>query len=728
MTLEAHAVVSCSPSLGAIPMPAFGVPHYFEQQTPSNPNENGTAAGVQFLRHAKLRVQEGAGLLLYACNMGFLVQEIDDTPGQPDLRLKDVIVAIQGSLLCGLDEDEIQDRFGAAFQDGAPLLVGASAHLAQLQPEELQQAVQHMISPVAVQVPSVPEALATCAMNPGLCPDDADDGVVVRADGSGAACSLEKSKWSGVRGRPGVLKGRYQYEIELEEACLLRVGFSGITSRRTVGKDARSFGYGGTGMKSNAGQFEQYGAEFSETAKVIVTCLMDRSDTSRQTISFCLNGVNQGVAFEIPEELIDVPLFPILCGRGSWRATCRFSRLVFPADGYAPLNQALAAGHAILGPKSKPELPRGLPVQEAHTLVKPGQRVTLYVVSGAWEGWHTCEVLDTDALGCYLRHEEDGFTETIPWMFLKTRYRMELLNEIGAQNDDGRSKTKLQEARDQFQLMQSLLFKVADQLPEHVLQAIDSKLTSRQKAFIIWLTAKCPEDRPELTATCKGLAGSKELKQWLETLQFTMHSSVIEEWCDRQGAICLSEIIENRDDLIADLGPILSCAERTQLLSQVAVEAAEMVTFHSQRADMVELLGAAIQELDKETFECIHGSLSSEGKHVLHSARQPAEETRAAHSEARKTSSVMLTCATNISKADRKLISQLGTRGSSSLLGGVERCAGCGEESAVGRGQVCEEDGSFYCGCCWKDWLRMGADINTEGMSPMSSLISVGGA
>lgn len=53
--------------------------------------------------------------------------------------------------------------------------------------------------------------------------------------------------------------GAYQYEVELKNECLMRVGWAALEGRRALGTDERSFGYGGTGMKSNCGKFEQLG-------------------------------------------------------------------------------------------------------------------------------------------------------------------------------------------------------------------------------------------------------------------------------------------------------------------------------------------------------------------------------------------------------------------------------------------------------------------------------------
>eukprot|EP00435_Cladocopium_sp_Y103_P034669 s2108_g9.t1 len=170
-------------------------------------------------------------------------------------------------------------------------------------------------------------------------PADADEGVEIDASKSSASCNADDA-WLGVRGRPGVLKGAYQYEVELKNECLLRVGWAALEGRRALGTDERSFGYGGTGMKSNCGKFEKYGEIFEAQTGAVVTCLLDRQDPRRSSISYCLNGRNLGVAFRLPPWLADVPLFPAICGREDWQATCRFRDLTFPHGGFWSLEDA----------------------------------------------------------------------------------------------------------------------------------------------------------------------------------------------------------------------------------------------------------------------------------------------------------------------------------------------------------------------------------------------------
>lgn len=176
-------------------------------------------------------------------------------------------------------------------------------------------------------------------MSIGLNSADADDGVNILDDGLFAECWAEEA-WLGVRGRPGVLRGAYQFEVEIANECLLRVGWAAGGGRRSLGTDDRSFAYGGTAMKSTGGKFEPYGDPHEGVEGAVLTCLVDRRDIRRQTISFCLNGQCLGVAFHLPVWLADVPLFPGLCGREDWKASCRFSDFTFPQHGYRPLAEA----------------------------------------------------------------------------------------------------------------------------------------------------------------------------------------------------------------------------------------------------------------------------------------------------------------------------------------------------------------------------------------------------
>jgi len=285
----------------------------------------------------------------------------------------------------------------------------------------------------------------------GLVSSDGDACVSISTDGLHATSTPEAARnaWHGVRGRPGVLRGKYQFEVKLMSESLLRVGWGALRTKRALGNDAHSFGYGGTAKKSNSAKYEDYGEKYEGQIGTVLSCLIDRQE---QTISFSINGRNLGIAFNIPTDCADVPLFLAICGKGAWEASCAYADLAFPEPGYRPLAEALAARDAVPGQSLSGTLaaPKGALVVTARSTqegvlkdqleaiaqatcipvegVVPGRRVVLHVNSGPWQGWYPCEVVDSDPRGCYLRHDSDGYTENVPWAFLNSgKYTMELL-------------------------------------------------------------------------------------------------------------------------------------------------------------------------------------------------------------------------------------------------------------------------------------------------------------
>eukprot|EP00746_Dinoflagellata_sp_MGD_P074813 gnl/MRDRNA2_/MRDRNA2_30170_c0_seq1.p1 gnl/MRDRNA2_/MRDRNA2_30170_c0~~gnl/MRDRNA2_/MRDRNA2_30170_c0_seq1.p1 ORF type:complete len:1055 (-),score=193.52 gnl/MRDRNA2_/MRDRNA2_30170_c0_seq1:243-3407(-) len=384
------------------------------------------------LRSSWLQVEESvAGLDLEPCSVGLLVEGVDTWPGQPGLRIRDAIVAIGNEVLVGLASGEMERRLAAGFFNGAALIVGSHEELLHMGMDDLREQIVLLLKDGCEKTPCNTQMPASA--NIGMCPDDADSEILFSEDCHSIMCEPPEEnakRWYGVRGRPGVLHGLYQFDIKLGCACLIRVGWAAINSRRALGLDARSFGFGGTGQKSNDGRFERYGEEFKDEAGVVISCLLDRRSQDDQTISFCINGCHLGVAFRLPPELADVPLFPSLCGKGKWSVSCHFQELIFPQPGYAELTNALAAGDAVAGPVGALKPPTGIEVRCGNRAeVQPGRRVVLHVLRGRWQGWFLCEVMSIDSLGCMLKHDVDGFEDKIFWAYLsgESNYRMELL-------------------------------------------------------------------------------------------------------------------------------------------------------------------------------------------------------------------------------------------------------------------------------------------------------------
>lgn len=90
------------------------------------------ARARQAARKGRLRVgaDGGAGLDLEASRWGYLVEGVDDEPGQPDVKVGDCIFAIGGQGLHGLDDEDLMHwRFGRNFADGVELTILPAEHM-----------------------------------------------------------------------------------------------------------------------------------------------------------------------------------------------------------------------------------------------------------------------------------------------------------------------------------------------------------------------------------------------------------------------------------------------------------------------------------------------------------------------------------------------------------------------------------------------------------------------
>mmetsp|Transcript_115904 Transcript_115904/g.201209 ORF Transcript_115904/g.201209 Transcript_115904/m.201209 type:complete len:733 (-) Transcript_115904:280-2478(-) len=717
--------------------------------TPSCQMQGNPSEKSSFMRRGRLRVEElvGAGLELLHCEGGYLVEEVEDYPGQPHLCPRDIIIAIGTSLLCGLSLEEIEDCFGGAFHDGASILCISEADLMSLSLQEIKENAHAALrADVCKATHLCPASIAPYSAQNGkshidecqanskglnsdalseagcLAPEDADKGVEVWEDRCRVICNNGNAKeWLGVRGCAGVLHGLYQFEVEVVGRSLLRVGVGTGAARRAVGKDGRSFGYGGTAMKSTGGKFEEYGEKFEAVSGAVVTCLVDRRDSEQQTISFCLNGKNQGLAFQIPENMADLPLFPMVCGRGGWQAVCHFRNLKYPSPAYQLWSDALQAGDAVSKKEREYQLPQGLSSREASAVVKAGHWVGLYVVDGSWEGWHRCEVLDVDALGCYLRHEEDDFTETIPWTFLNGRYRMQIISHCQMDSSNQNPVSRLDVVRSSCSTIKDALCKLADSLPEDVQNFIDTCLSLRQQTLIMWLASSgFDEEEFMLSASDAGLASSEALQEWLQALQLSAHSDIIKAWCEQQGAVCLLEIVQSRDELVSALRGSLSPTEVSRLQSTSAAEEAEVLYFRSLKSELVSLLSLIMKSLDAVILQSIKNQCSfSRDEWTIIEAAVPSGvqlvgciPSEVQHAE-KPTSrfnkiGVMTSSAERISRRDQKLL-QLAAATSIDTQCCPERkqCKSCGSLCKQPDSEgFSEDDGYFYCEACWMNWLH----------------------
>ncbi|XP_011173461.1 ATP-dependent RNA helicase Ddx1 [Solenopsis invicta] len=107
--------------------------------------------------------------------------------------------------------------------------------------------------------------------------------------------SREQKEWHGCRANKGVSgSGKYFFEATVTDEGLCRVGWSTSQAALDLGTDKFGYGFGGTGKKSNAKQFDNYGEAFG--MHDVIGCFLD---LAKGEIKFTKNGVDLGVAFTL---------------------------------------------------------------------------------------------------------------------------------------------------------------------------------------------------------------------------------------------------------------------------------------------------------------------------------------------------------------------------------------------------------------------------------------------
>jgi ATP-dependent RNA helicase DDX1 len=173
-------------------------------------------------------------------------------------------------------------------------------------------------------------------VKPLLSVDDRDVGIALDE-----SCLLMQSRnefqWEGCRGTVGVTKGKYYYEMTVTDEGLGRVGWSTKAATLDLGTDAYGFGYGGTGKKSNAKQFSDYGVPYKHGDTV--GCFIDADDG---VISYSVNGKVFDAAFRIPMNLRGFAFYPaIVLKNAEVRVNFGSLPLLFPPPPpFLPLSQA----------------------------------------------------------------------------------------------------------------------------------------------------------------------------------------------------------------------------------------------------------------------------------------------------------------------------------------------------------------------------------------------------
>ncbi|XP_014220033.1 ATP-dependent RNA helicase Ddx1 [Copidosoma floridanum] len=134
-----------------------------------------------------------------------------------------------------------------------------------------------------------------------------DRGSALAITPDGLRCqSREVKEWHGCRANKGIQgNGKYYFESIVTEEGLCRVGWSTFQASLDLGTDKFGWGYGGTGKKSNAKQFDNYGEAFGMND--VIGCLLD---LDKGEIKYLKNGVDLGTAFYLNPQQKSQIFFP----------------------------------------------------------------------------------------------------------------------------------------------------------------------------------------------------------------------------------------------------------------------------------------------------------------------------------------------------------------------------------------------------------------------------------
>ncbi|CAM9108639.1 unnamed protein product [Choristocarpus tenellus] len=164
--------------------------------------------------------------------------------------------------------------------------------------------------------------------------DDKD--AVVATSPNGLACQSRAPKWAGARAQCGVSGGVYYYEAIPEDDGLCRFGWATQAASYILGADSSGFGFGGTGMKSNKGKFEDYGKSFGKDD--VIGCLLD---LNKGVISFSKNDCYLGLAYKLSGGQTG-PFFPAVCLKNA-QASFNFGGMPFRYPPPAPYTGLVSA-------------------------------------------------------------------------------------------------------------------------------------------------------------------------------------------------------------------------------------------------------------------------------------------------------------------------------------------------------------------------------------------------
>lgn len=206
-----------------------------------------------------------------------------------------------------------------------------------------------------------------------------DRGDALAVTPNGLRCqSREFKDWHGCRATTGVKSsGKYYFEATVTDEGLCRVGWSTQKGSLDVGTDRFSFGFGGTGKKSNNKQFDDYGEPFG--IQDVVGCMLN---LDMLEISFTKNGKNLGIAFRIPNNMSKEAFYPAVVLKNA-EMLFNFGDTPFkhsPPEGYVAVskvdpknlvhNPLAMPGTAEIDMKPKPNAPKAIIIEPSRELAE----------------------------------------------------------------------------------------------------------------------------------------------------------------------------------------------------------------------------------------------------------------------------------------------------------------------------------------------------------------------
>ncbi|XP_050396746.1 ATP-dependent RNA helicase DDX1 [Patella vulgata] len=133
-----------------------------------------------------------------------------------------------------------------------------------------------------------------------------DRGNAMAIDPEGLLCQArDAAGWHGTRSNRAVVGGgKYYYEGTITDEGLCRLGWSTDKGTLDLGTDRFGYGFGGTGKKSSAKQFDSYGEPFG-----INDTIGNYLDMEKGEIRWSKNGVDLGKAYDIPRQMLNEKFF-----------------------------------------------------------------------------------------------------------------------------------------------------------------------------------------------------------------------------------------------------------------------------------------------------------------------------------------------------------------------------------------------------------------------------------